>query len=139
MKEKHYSTKTEFVREAIREKMNHLEKMEALAHLDRLYGISKRRTTDADLHRAREKVFDDLEKEFHGVEKEVHVLEKVRKNGKESTKKALTLEEKNIFFKKVKAMRGSSPHKSTDEGLHKTREKLAKVHSLGQHFEKANS
>lgn len=64
MQRHRYTTKTEFIREAIREKMHALEKEEALLRARKLYGASKRRTTDAQLHRARERVFAELEKEI---------------------------------------------------------------------------
>lgn len=64
MKKHRYTTKTEFVRDAIRNKMVDLEKTELLGRLARIYGASKRKTTDEDLHRAREKAFEELEKEL---------------------------------------------------------------------------
>lgn len=64
MKNNRYTTKTEFIREAIRDKLNELEKQAALKRLKKMYGASKRRTTDADLHRAREEAVKELEKRF---------------------------------------------------------------------------
>ena len=57
-----YSTKTEFIREAVRDKIKDLEKEEALKKIDKLFGASKRRTTDAQLHEAGEKAFEELAK-----------------------------------------------------------------------------
>jgi len=59
-----YSTRTEFIRQAIREKLSDLEKDEILRQLTNLKGISKRKTTDKKLHIAREKAFEILEKKF---------------------------------------------------------------------------
>ncbi|MBI2507969.1 hypothetical protein HYV89_03375 [Candidatus Woesearchaeota archaeon] len=39
MKENRYSTKTEFIREAIRDKIDDLEKKEALKRLEKAYGV----------------------------------------------------------------------------------------------------
>ena len=64
MKKHRYATKTEFIREAIREKIKDLEKEEALARVRRLYGASKRKTTDEELHEAREEVSKELMEEF---------------------------------------------------------------------------
>jgi Arc/MetJ-type ribon-helix-helix transcriptional regulator len=64
MKKYRYATKAEFIREAIRQKIKALEKDEALARVRRLYGASKRKTTDKELRKAREEVFEELEKEF---------------------------------------------------------------------------
>ncbi|HLC65540.1 MAG TPA: ribbon-helix-helix domain-containing protein [Candidatus Nanoarchaeia archaeon] len=64
MKRNRYSTKAEFVREAIRDKMGDLEKEEALMRARKLYGASKRRTTDAQRHEAGEKAFRELDKEL---------------------------------------------------------------------------
>ena len=60
----HYSTKTEFIREAIRDKIKDLEKEKALMRLEKAYGASKRKTTDEQLHDAGEKAFEELEKRF---------------------------------------------------------------------------
>ena len=64
MEKHHYTTTTEFVREAIRDKLTDLEKAEMLAALKRVAGSSKRRTTDEQLHAAGEKAFTLLEKRF---------------------------------------------------------------------------
>ncbi|MBI2448818.1 hypothetical protein HYV49_00800 [Candidatus Pacearchaeota archaeon] len=57
-----YSTKTEFIREAIRDKMDEIEKRGMLKNLEKVFGSSKHKTTDEDLHKAREKAFEKLEK-----------------------------------------------------------------------------
>ena len=54
MKKHHYATKTEFIREALRDKVKELEKEERMARVKSLYGASKRKTTDEELHKARE-------------------------------------------------------------------------------------
>ncbi len=59
-----YSTRTEFIREAIREKLSELEKDELLRNLASLKGSSKRKTSDKSLHKAREDAFSRLEKKF---------------------------------------------------------------------------
>ena len=64
MKKHRYSTKTEFIREAIRDKIKDLEKEELLLRANNLYGASKRKTTDAQLHAAREKAFEELDREL---------------------------------------------------------------------------
>ena len=60
-----YSTRTEFIRDAIREKLSELEKAEVLKNLAQLRGSSKRKTNDANLHGARNKAFKMLEKKFN--------------------------------------------------------------------------
>ena len=57
-----YTTKTEFIREAIRDKIKDLEKEELVM---KYYGASKRRTTDEQLHKAREEVVKDFAKKFN--------------------------------------------------------------------------
>nr|MBI4156510.1 hypothetical protein [Candidatus Woesearchaeota archaeon] len=64
MKKHRYSTRTEFIREAIRDKIIDLEKEELLKNLDKLYGSSKRKTTNKELHKVREEVFKELENKF---------------------------------------------------------------------------
>ena len=48
----------------IRDKIRDLEKEEALKKIDKLFGASKRRTTDAQLHEAREKLEKIYDKKF---------------------------------------------------------------------------
>jgi len=65
LEEHRYSTRTEFIRDAIREKLSELEKEEVLKNLAQLKGSSKRKTSDAELHTARDKAFEMLEKKFN--------------------------------------------------------------------------
>lgn len=63
--EKHrYSTRTEFIRDAIRGKLSDLEKEDLLKSVARMKGVSKRKTTNEQLHRAGEEAFSILEKRF---------------------------------------------------------------------------
>ena len=59
-----YGTRTEFIRDAVREKLSDLEKEEAIRAIAHLKGSSKRKTTDEQLHEAGEKVFEMLEKKI---------------------------------------------------------------------------
>ena len=60
MKRHRYATKTEFIREAVRDKISDLDKELALARVRALYGSSPRKTTDAQLHAARELAFEEI-------------------------------------------------------------------------------
>ncbi|MFH1915645.1 MAG: ribbon-helix-helix domain-containing protein [Nanoarchaeota archaeon] len=64
MKGNRYSTKAEFVREAIRDKIKDLEKEKALLRLEEVFGASKKKTTSIELHRARKKAVLDLVKKL---------------------------------------------------------------------------
>jgi len=64
MKTDRYMTKAEFIRGAIRDKMKEIEKEKALRGLRKVFGSSKHRTSDEDLHKAREKAVEELEKKF---------------------------------------------------------------------------
>jgi metal-responsive CopG/Arc/MetJ family transcriptional regulator len=64
LEEHRYSTRTEFIRDAIREKLSELEKDKILHELAKLKGSSKRKTTDEQLHKAREKVAQEYEQRF---------------------------------------------------------------------------
>ena len=64
MKKHRYTTKTEFIREAIRDKIRDLEKEELILRAKALYGASKRKTTDEDVHRAGEEAFRELDREL---------------------------------------------------------------------------
>lgn len=64
MRKNQYTTKTEFIREAIRDKIDDLETKAALKRLESVYGFSKRKTTDEDLHRAREEAVKEMAEEL---------------------------------------------------------------------------
>lgn len=64
LKKRRYSTRTEFIREAIRDKLSQDEKEQLLKNVDSMFGYSKRKTTDEDLHRAGELVVKRLEKKY---------------------------------------------------------------------------
>ncbi len=66
MKRHNYTTKTEFIRSAIRSKIKDLENEELLLRAKKLYGTGtpKHRTTDKDIHRAGEKAFKELERDI---------------------------------------------------------------------------
>ncbi|PIN81981.1 hypothetical protein COV11_00260 [Candidatus Woesearchaeota archaeon CG10_big_fil_rev_8_21_14_0_10_30_7] len=59
-----YATRTEFMRDAIREKLSDLDKEKILSNLKKLYGFSKKKTTDKELHMARQKAFEELDREL---------------------------------------------------------------------------
>lgn len=68
VKENRYSTKTEFIREAVRNKINDLEKQKALLRLELVYGAGKkkgRNITGEDIHKAGEEVMKELAKKFN--------------------------------------------------------------------------
>lgn len=64
MKRHYFATLTEFVRDAIRDKVKQLENEEIEKRVARLAGSSKRKTTDEQLHAIRDKVFEQLENKF---------------------------------------------------------------------------
>lgn len=59
-----YSTRTEFIRDAIRSKLTEFEKKDMLVALNRVHGASKHRTTDKQLHATRESLAKELEARF---------------------------------------------------------------------------
>jgi metal-responsive CopG/Arc/MetJ family transcriptional regulator len=63
LKKNNFSTRTEFIRTAIREKLDSLKKEELIKLIFSYHGKSKRKTSDDDLERAREKALQDLIKE----------------------------------------------------------------------------
>lgn len=65
MKKNRYITKAEFIREAVRERIKELKKEMLLRHLRKIYGSSKRKTTDEELHKAGEEAFRELKKEIN--------------------------------------------------------------------------
>lgn len=62
LKKHRYSTRTEFIRDAIREKLEDLEKDEALRNLRKYFGASERKITDEEIHKAGEEAIKSLAK-----------------------------------------------------------------------------
>ena len=68
MKENRYATKTEFIREAVRDKMHDLEKQKALLRLELAYGagIKKgRKISDEDVHKAGKEAVKEMARKLH--------------------------------------------------------------------------
>jgi len=57
-----YQNRTEFIRNALREKLEEVKLKEAMIELAHLKGASKKKTSDETLEKIREKAFDMLEK-----------------------------------------------------------------------------
>ncbi len=57
-----YHNRTEFIRNALRDKVEETKLKDAMIQLAHFKGASKKRTSDADLERIREKVFNELDK-----------------------------------------------------------------------------
>ena len=63
IKNNRYSTITEFIRESMRNEMRKEEdKRKLLEGIRKTFGASKHKTTDEDLHMARERLADEYEK-----------------------------------------------------------------------------
>jgi metal-responsive CopG/Arc/MetJ family transcriptional regulator len=59
-----YSTKTEFIREAIRDKIKQIRREELLNRVDLLSKSSKRKTSDEDLHESGERLAKAYKKKY---------------------------------------------------------------------------
>ncbi len=57
-----YQNRTEFIRNALREKVEQAKLNEAMMQLAHLKGASKKKTTDEQLEKIRMKVFEELDK-----------------------------------------------------------------------------
>ena len=57
-----YQNRTEFIRNALREKVEQVKLNEAMMQLAHLKGASKKKTTDEQLEKIRMKVFEELDK-----------------------------------------------------------------------------
>ena len=67
MQENRYATKTEFIREAVRDKIHELEKRKALLRLEQAYGAGAkkgRKITDEDIHKAGKEAVKEIAKEL---------------------------------------------------------------------------
>ncbi len=60
VKQKKYHSRTEFIRSALREKVEEVKIKEAMVQIAKLRGSSNRQTTDEELEKIREEVFEKL-------------------------------------------------------------------------------
>ncbi len=56
-----YQSRTEFIRNALREKIENFKLKEAMIEISRLKGASNKKTTDEKLEQLREKAFNQLD------------------------------------------------------------------------------
>ncbi|MBN1385673.1 ribbon-helix-helix protein, CopG family [Candidatus Woesearchaeota archaeon] len=63
VKHRHYHNRTEFIREALREKLTAEEKEYMLAHLKKIRGSAKKKVTKEEYERVRKTAADDLARE----------------------------------------------------------------------------
>lgn len=64
LKEHNFSTKTDFIREAIRDKIRALEKENAVRQLEKYFGAAKTKTTYAEERKIREEISKKFAKKF---------------------------------------------------------------------------
>ncbi len=57
-----YQNRTEFIRNALREKLEETKLKEAMIQIAHLKGASKKKTSDEELHKIREQVFKEFDK-----------------------------------------------------------------------------
>jgi len=63
---KHYfNSRTEFIREAVRNQLEEANKQKLIENFLKLKGISKTNTSDENLEKAREKVGEEIAKKFN--------------------------------------------------------------------------
>jgi len=61
VKKEGYQNRTEFIRSALREKLEKTKLKEAMESIAHLKGASKKKTSDEDLHKIRAKVFEEFD------------------------------------------------------------------------------
>lgn len=59
-----YQNRTEFIRNALREKVEEVKLREAMKEIAHLKGAAKKKTTDEEREMIREKVFEEFEKKL---------------------------------------------------------------------------
>lgn len=64
VKNQNYQNRTEFIRTALRDKVEKARTREIMEEILSLKGLSSKKTSDKDLERLRKKAFEELEKEF---------------------------------------------------------------------------
>jgi len=60
-----FQNRTEFIRNALREKVEEVRLKQAMQSIINLKGAGKKKTSDEDLHRIREQVVKEFEKKFN--------------------------------------------------------------------------
>ena len=63
LKKHNFSTRTEFIRDAIREKLEELSREDLMKEFLKFKGKAKKKVSDAELKKIREDVFDQIAKE----------------------------------------------------------------------------
>lgn len=64
VKKEGYQSRTEFIRNALREKVEDSKLKQAMLELSHLKGASKKKTSDEELERIREKAFEEIDKKL---------------------------------------------------------------------------
>ena len=59
-----FNSRTEFIREALRDKIEEVKLKQAMFELGKLRGKASKKTTDDEREKIREKVFEEFEKKF---------------------------------------------------------------------------
>jgi len=59
-----YQNRTEFIRNALREKVEEVRLRDAMKEIAHLKGASKKKTSEEEYERIREKAFEELSKKF---------------------------------------------------------------------------
>lgn len=59
-----FQNRTEFIRAALREKIEDIKLKQAMMQIAHLKGASKKKTSDEELEKIRKKVFEEFEKKF---------------------------------------------------------------------------
>ena len=60
IKKNNFNSRTEFIREAVRDKLSELEKKQIIEHLMKLKGSAKVRMSDEEIHRVRDEVAEEF-------------------------------------------------------------------------------
>ncbi|VVB81569.1 Putative nickel-responsive regulator [uncultured archaeon] len=64
VKKEKYQNRTEFIRAALREKVDEIKLKKAMMEIAHLKGASKKKTSDEELEKIRERAFEEFDKKF---------------------------------------------------------------------------
>jgi len=64
VKNSSFHNRTEFIRNALRENVDKIKLKKAMQEIAHLKGASGKKTTDEEIHRVRQKVFEEFDKEL---------------------------------------------------------------------------
>ena len=122
-----FSNRTDFIRNALREKLSDIRLREDLKKIAEMRGKAGKKISDEEIHAVGERVFNEQTRK---LKEDLDKIAKMRGNAKAKTSDEESHKMEEIKLKEdlamIRANWGKSKRKTTDEEIHKTREDAVK-------------